>query len=47
MLKIPDQNEFDEKFDVFSLDEVVAEVRDEKVREKAVFKQFSIGKEIH
>ena len=37
MLKIEDQNEFDEKFDVYSLEEVLAEVRDKKVSKMAVF----------
>ena len=32
MLKISDQSEFDEKFDVYSLDEVIREVRDENTR---------------
>ena len=31
LLKVPDQNEFDEKFEVYSLDEVIREVRDEQV----------------
>jgi len=47
MLKIGDQNEFDEKFDVFSLDEVLTECRDKKVSEMIVSNLLSIDKGIH
>ena len=43
---MPDQNEFDEKFEVYSLDEVIREVRDEQVR-NTTKTNFSIGEVIH